>query len=119
MADEKPSLGNIVLIHNQVTNLAVHFGYGLHRPRTVVRCAGEILCALVLGELEIRHVDVNHAFKQPERLQCVVTAGVVDDWNAKSASNGGGNSLQNLRHDMRWCDEIDVAASFCLQMAGV
>jgi hypothetical protein len=65
--------------------------------------------------LEVGHVHVHDAVEQPERLERVVAARVVDEGNVEAPFHRVDQRLQDLRDHVLGGDEVDVVAASFLE----
>jgi hypothetical protein len=63
----------------------------------------------------VRHVDIDDAIQQGQRLGTVVAAGVVDQWQAQTAAGGDLDGTDDLCDHVTRRDQVDVVAALPLQ----
>ena len=73
------------------------------------------MCRLVIAVFHIRHVNVDDAVEQGERLQAIVAAGVVDERQAQSLLRRDVYGGEDLPHHVARRNKIDVVAAKHLQ----
>jgi len=114
--DEQPAPGHAPLVEHEVAHLAVHLADGCLVDRHVVANVGEPPGDLAVAVLHVRHVDVDDAVEQRQRLEAVVAAGVVDERDSQPGCGGQQHAGQHLGHHMARSHEVDVVATRRLQL---
>jgi hypothetical protein len=113
---EETALRDPVLVEDQVANLAVHLTYGGPIHFDVGAHLGVSAREVGVAVLHVRHVDVDDAVEQGERLEAVVTAGVVDERKPQAPLRRLVHGGDDLGDHVARRDEIDVVAALVLEL---
>ena len=104
-----------LVVEHEVAHLPVHL---LHRRPIDLPVVPHVRVAVRdrrVGVLHVRHVDVDDAVEQGERLEAVVAAGVVDERQVQALARRDGDGRKDLRHDVARRHQVDVVAAHGLQ----
>ena len=74
----------------------MHLLDGGPRHGRVVLCVRRFPRRVALPELKVRHVNVDQALHELERVEAVVGAAVVDDGDAEALARSDGERLDHL-----------------------
>jgi hypothetical protein len=116
VAQDHAPAGQPALVEDEVADLAVHLFDRLACDLGVVRPLEISARPLARPDLEVGHVDVHDAVHQPQAVEAVVRARVVDDRQLEAADDGVGQGLEYLRDDVLRRDPVDVVAADRLEL---
>jgi hypothetical protein len=77
----------IVLVDFERPGLLVHFPHHIARRSELIGSEDILAAMLGIPKLGIRHIDVHDSTHQPDAMQAVLGAGVIDQWHAQTAAD--------------------------------
>ena len=103
------------VLNDKVTCLPVHLLNSCVHGCNITGCMGKRNCNVIAAIFCIRHIDINNTIKQPQGIDCIISATIIDNWDSKALVCSNLYCFHHLGNDMGRCHDIDVMATPVLQ----